>query len=72
MGTTMSDEHIQRVLEYIEEHLTDDSLLDNATLASIAGYSKFHFLRYFHDVTNLTPADYVRKRRIMDYCHFVK
>ncbi len=62
----MSKEHIKRALEYIEEHLTDDSLLDNATLASIAGYSKFHFLRCFRDATKLTPADYIRKRRISE------
>lgn len=62
----MSKEHIRRVLEYIEDHLTDDSLLDNTALASIAGYSKFHFLRSFRDATNLTPADYIRKRRITE------
>ena len=60
----MTNEHIRRVLEYIEEHLTDDSLLDNTTLASIAGYSKGHFLRVFNEVIKLTPADYIRKRRI--------
>ncbi len=57
---------IQKVLEYIEAHLTDDSILDNAALASIAGYSKFHFLRNFRNVTKLTPADYIRKRRITE------
>lgn len=66
METDMSKIHVQRVIEYIEEHLTDDSLLDNATLATIAGYSKFHFLRCFRDVTDLTPADYIRKRRISE------
>lgn len=58
--------HIQRVLTYIEEHLKDDSLLDNATLARIAGYSEYHFLRVFRDNVNLTPADYIRKRRITE------
>lgn len=62
----MTNEHIKRVLIYIENHLTDGSLLDNTTLASIAGYSKFHFLRYFRNVTKLTPADYIRKRRISE------
>lgn len=66
MGLTMSSAHIQRILEYIEEHLTDDSLLDNTTLASITGYSKYHFLRFFRDTTKLTPADYIRKRRITE------
>ncbi len=62
----MSKERINQVLEYIEDHLTDDSLLDNTTLASIAGYSKFHFLRLFRKATKLTPADYIRKRRITE------
>ena len=62
----MTNPHIQRVLEYIETHLADDSALNNATLASIAGYSKFHFLRIFREITKLTPADYIRKRRITE------
>ena len=66
MVTKMINLHIQRVLEYIEAHLTDDSALDNTTLASIAVYSKFHFLRIFNEVIKLTPADYIRKRRITE------
>ena len=66
MVTKMINSHIQRVLEYIEAHLTDSSALDNATLASIAGYSKFHFLRIFREFVKLTPADYIRKRRITE------
>ena len=60
--------HIQRVLDYIELHLKDDrpGVLDNSTLAQVAGYSEYHFLRVFRETVHLTPADYIRKRRISE------
>lgn len=60
--------HIQKVLYYIEEHLKYDreGVLDNSTLAKIAGYSEYHFLRVFYSSVRLTPADYIRKRRISE------
>lgn len=36
-------ESLQRVIDYIEENLYEDLSLD--TLASIAGYSKYHFCK---------------------------
>ena len=57
-------EHIQKALDYIEEHLKSD--IDNKKLAQIAGYSQYHFLRVFHNAVHLTPADYIRKRRISE------
>ena len=39
----MEQEHIGRVIDYIEAHLKEE--LDNRLLAEIAGYSEFHFLR---------------------------
>lgn len=64
----MERETIERVLAYIESHLKDDrqGILDNATLAKVAGYSEFHFLRVFRDCVCITPADYIRKRRISE------
>lgn len=64
----MEEKNFIRIIQYIEEHLKDDSqgVLDNKTLASIAGYSEYHFLRLFHKFVNLTPADYIRKRRISE------
>ena len=60
----MEQTHIQRVIDYIETHLKDE--LDNKLLAKIAGYSEFHFLRLFREAVRLTPADYIRKRRISE------
>jgi len=47
-------------LDYIEEHLKEDTkgILDDSTLANIAGYSEYHFLRIFKAAIGLTPADY--------------
>ncbi len=57
-------DHIRKAIEYIEENLTD--ALDNRTLARAAGYSEYHFLRVFREVSGLTPADYIRKRRLTE------
>lgn len=69
---TTKRQSIQRVLNYIEDHLKEDraGVLDNATLAQVAGYSEYHFLRVFHEIVRLTPAEYVCKRRISEIvCH---
>lgn len=60
----MEQIHIQRAIDYIEANLKDE--LDNTTLAKIAGYSEYHFLRLFRKCVRLTPADYIRKRRISE------
>lgn len=57
-------ECISQVIDYIEANLKDD--IKNEKLAKIAGYSEFHFLRIFREVVHLTPADYIRKRRIYE------
>ena len=62
----MTKYRIQKVLDYIEAHLCDDTALDNTALAMVAGYSQYHFLRIFKEFTALTPADYIRKRRITE------
>lgn len=59
---------LEKVIDYIETHLKDDKkdVLDNATLARIANCSEFHFIRVFKKFVGLTPADYIRKRRISE------
>ena len=58
------EEHIEHAIEYIEANLRDE--LSLADLARAAGYSKYHFLRVFKQVTRVTPADYIRKRRLSE------
>ncbi len=57
-------EHLRRALDYIEDNLTQELKLPD--LARAAGYSEYHFLRIFKEVVGLTPADYIRKRRICE------
>jgi AraC family transcriptional regulator len=57
-------EHIEHVLEYIESNLKTE--LNLADLARAACYSEYHFLRIFKEVTGITPADYIRKRRLSE------
>lgn len=57
-------EHIEYALEYIEANIKGE--LNLTDLARTAGYSEYHFLRAFKQVTRLTPADYIRKRRLSE------
>ncbi len=57
-------EHIAKAIDYIEQNLTNE--IDLTTCAKICGYSEYHFLRVFKEVSGLTPADYIRKRRLSE------
>jgi len=57
-------EHIENVLKYIEANLKNE--LNLSDLAKTACYSEYHFLRIFKYAANLTPADYIRKRRLSE------
>lgn len=57
-------EHIEKVIEYIEENLQCEISL--AECGRVSGYSPYHFLRVFRDTVGLTPSDYIRKRRIAE------
>jgi AraC family transcriptional regulator len=53
---------INRVIDYIDAHLTEP--LDLQTLASVAHFSPWHFHRVFHGTTGETLAQCVRRRRL--------
>lgn len=53
---------INRVLDYIEQHL--DTPLDLAQLADVANFSRFHFHRIFAGWMGETLGDYARRRRL--------
>lgn len=57
-------EQIIKTIGYIEKNLRGE--LDLSALAREAGYSEYHFARVFREVTCLTPADYIRKRRLTE------
>lgn len=56
--------HIMRAINHIEENLKNDIKLSDC--ARVAGYSDYHFIRVFREATGLTPADYIRKRRLTE------
>lgn len=55
---------VQRALDYMEENLAHD--IDPDAAARAAGYSPYHFARVFRETVGLTPADYIRRRRITE------
>ena len=55
---------IQKAVDYIEDNLKFD--ISIGQVADAIGYSEYHFLRIFKRLVGLTPADYIRKRRISE------
>lgn len=53
---------INNAIAYMENHLTDDIML--ADISKSVNISAFHFQRAFSLLTEMTPAEYVRKRRL--------
>ena len=53
---------VRRVRDYILAHLAEPITLDH--LASVAGYSRYHFVRAFRDATGHPPYSYVINQRI--------
>ncbi len=57
-----SEERLDLILNYINENLDND--LSNDTLAKICYLHPNHFIRFFKNKTNQTPASYIRQRRM--------
>ena len=53
---------INNAIEYMEAHLTDEIAL--ADIAKHVNLSPFHFQRAFSLLTDMSPAEYLRKRRL--------
>lgn len=58
----LDDRRLRRVLDYIEQHLTDNIAV--ADLANVACLSIFHFTRAFAAATGAPPHRYVSQRRL--------
>ena len=58
---------IQKAIDYIEENLEDDIVLED--VASIAGFSLFHFHRIFQTMVGDSMKDYIRIRRLSNAAH---
>ena len=53
---------INRAIAYMEDHLTERIELDD--VARSVNLSAFHFHRAFSMLTEMSPAEYLRKRRL--------
>ena len=54
--------HLRRARDHADRHYAEPVDLD--TMASVAGLSRYHFLRLFRSTYGVTPAAYVSRRRI--------
>ncbi|MDD3212849.1 MAG: AraC family transcriptional regulator [Eubacteriales bacterium] len=54
---------LNRVLRYVEEHLTDPDL-SVETLSRVGAYSSFYLQRVFYILTEISLSDYIRQRRL--------
>ena len=58
--------HLSREIEsactYIEQHLEDP--LNISTMAALNGYAEYYFSRKFRRETGMTPAEYIRTKRL--------
>jgi len=64
---TMREEHkeaVQRMLEFIDEHLSKPITLHQ--LAQAAQYSPWHSARMFKEATGMAPFTYLRHRRLSE------
>lgn len=57
-------EKFNLIFDYINEHYMDEISLD--TIASVAGFSKFHFSRLFKRFTDMSFYDYLNQRRVKE------
>ena len=53
---------VQRMQDYIEEHLRED--ISFADVAKVSLFSPWHARRLFLEYTGVTPAEYIRKLRL--------
>ncbi|MGE7675277.1 AraC family transcriptional regulator [Lysinibacillus sp. NPDC094403] len=60
---------INKVVEYIEEHIYDTLRLEQ--LAKVSTYSPFHFQRLFKGIIGETPAGYVKRIRLENAAHLL-
>ena len=57
-------EAVQRMQDYIQEHLKETVTL--ADLSRVSLFSPWHSYRLFRQWTNQTPADYIRRLRLSE------
>ena len=53
---------LQKALDYIENNLEED--INYETIAKELGLSPFYFHRIFSNIIGISPAEYIRNRRL--------
>ncbi|MBN8202234.1 AraC family transcriptional regulator [Bacillus sp. NTK034] len=60
---------INKVLEYIDGHLSEPLPLEK--LVAVSTYSVYHFQRTFKGIAGETPAEYIKRLRLEDAAHYL-
>ncbi|UOY92437.1 AraC family transcriptional regulator [Ectobacillus sp. JY-23] len=55
---------LNEVIDYIEEHLTDDLSLE--VISAYAGVSDYHFRKIFFYLSGITLSEYIKNRRLSE------
>lgn len=66
---THYSDQLQKVTQYIEEHLSRKISLQE--LAEVANFSKYHFSRVFTSIIGMTPYSYITNRRLEQSLHYL-
>jgi AraC family transcriptional regulator len=61
--------HVNKVLEYIDENLSEPLPLER--LAKVSTYSVFHFQRIFKATVGETPSGYIKRLRLENAAHYL-
>ena len=69
VGNTHSLQHLKDVLDHIEYHYNEDITLQD--LADIANMNHKYFCRFFKEMTQRTPIDYLNYYRIECACNML-
>lgn len=64
MMATASFKLLNQAITYLEDNLTQSASVEEA--AALVGYSRYHFSRTFLGITGITPAAYLRRRRLTE------
>ena len=59
----MENTHIDKIREFVNEHLTDEFSLSE--IAGYVGYSAFHLAREFKAITGVSIMEYTRDQRVL-------
>lgn len=66
---TLAPHVVARVRDFIQSNIGQRIALED--LASVAGYSRFHFVRAFKHSTGVTPYGYVLRERVAAACELL-